>query len=55
MQKQPVTSDSDPIILLQKQNESLAKINQEQHQQKAYLKHELAQLKRMIFGQIKLH
>ena len=51
MQKQPVTSDSDSIILLQKQNESLAKINQEQHQQIAYLKQELAQLKRMIFGQ----
>lgn len=50
MQTQPVSSHKNTLLLLREENEKLVEINTEQQQKIAYLEHELAQLKRMIFG-----
>lgn len=50
MQTQPVSLHENTLILLREENEKLVEINTEQQQKIAYLEHELAQLKRMIFG-----
>lgn len=49
MQTQPVSLHENTLILLREEHEKLVE-NTEQQQKIAYLEHELAQLKRMIFG-----
>jgi len=50
MQNQPVSVSESTIFQLRQENEKLAQINTEQEQKITYLEHELAQLKRMVFG-----
>ena len=50
MQTQPVSPYEDILLALRKENEKLAQINTKQEHKITYLEHELAQLKRMIFG-----
>ena len=51
MQKQAVSGTEDTIFLLQKENKEQAETITELQQQNTFLEQELAQLKRMIFGQ----
>jgi cell division septum initiation protein DivIVA len=50
MQDQPVSVSENTLLQLQEEREKLVQINTEQEQRITYLEHELAQLKRMIFG-----
>jgi transposase len=50
MQDQPVSVSENTLLQLRQENEKLVQINTEQEQKITYLAHELAQLKRMIFG-----
>jgi transposase len=50
MQAQPVSSYENTLLVLRRENEGLAQINNQQQQRIAFLEHELAQLKRLIFG-----
>lgn len=51
MQIQPVSEHENPILHLRQENEKLAQINVELREKNAFLEYELANLKRMIFGQ----
>lgn len=50
VQNQSVIAEETPLSLLQEENKKLTEINTEFQQKIAFLEHELAQLKRMIFG-----
>lgn len=50
MLNQPVSVNENTILQLRQENEKLVQINAGQEQKITYLEHELAQLKRMVFG-----